>query len=92
MISFNVESLFTNIPLNKWIDLPVKYVSEGTPNLKLSTSRLKSLFHFATSRTHILFKGSFYDHGDGVAMGSALAPFLANLSKTRSILRVAFPF
>ena len=55
----------------------VKYVSEG--NLDLScTTELKSLFHFATSQTHFLFKGSFYDQVDGVAMGSPLAPVLAN--------------
>lgn len=79
MVSFDVESLFTNIPLNECIDLAVKYVSEGNPDLKLSTNELNNLFHFATSRTHFLFKGSFYDQIDGVAMGSPLAPVLANL-------------
>jgi len=37
------------------------------------------LFSFATSETHFLFKGKFYDEVDGVAMGSPLAPILANL-------------
>jgi len=73
MVSFDAESLFTNIPLNECIDLAVKYVSEGNPDLKLSTNELKNLFHFATSRTHFLLKR------DGVAMGSPLAPVLANL-------------
>ena len=72
MVSFDVESLFTNIPLNECIDLAVKYVSEGNPDLQLSTKELKNLFHFATSRTHFLFKSSFYDQIDGVAMGSHL--------------------
>ena len=49
------------------------------PDFKLSTNELKNLFHFATSRTHFLFKGSFYDQIDGVAMGSPLPPVLANL-------------
>ena len=30
LISFDVESLFTNIHLEKCIDLAVKYISEGT--------------------------------------------------------------
>ena len=34
------------------------------------------MFSFATSETHFLFNGKFYD---GVAMGSPLAPILANL-------------
>ena len=79
MVSFDVESLFTNIPLNECIDLAVKYVSEGNPDLKLSSNELKTLFHFATSRTHFLFRGSFYHQIDGVAMGSAFAPVLAKL-------------
>ena len=33
---------------------------------------------FATSHTHFLFNGCFYDQVGGVAMGSPLAPVLAN--------------
>lgn len=79
LISFEVESLFTNIPLEECIDLAVKYISEGNPELKLTPSDLKHLFSFATAETHFLFKGSFYDQIDGVALGSPLAPVLANL-------------
>ena len=79
MVSFDVESLFTNIPLNECIDPAVKYVSDGNPDVKLSNNELKDFFHFATSRTHFLFKGSFYDQIDRVAMGFSLAPVLTNL-------------
>ena len=79
MVSFDVESLFTNIPLEECIDLAVNYISEGNPDLKLSESELRSLFTIATAQTHFLFNGSFYDQIDGVAMGSPLAPVLANL-------------
>jgi len=37
------------------------------------------LFRFATAETHFLFEGKIYDQVDGVAMGSPLAPVLANL-------------
>ena len=37
------------------------------------------LFSITTAQTHFLFKGSFYDQIDGVAMGSLLAPVLAYL-------------
>ena len=79
MVSFDVESLFTNIPLEECIDLAVNYISEGNPDLKLSKPELRSLFTVATAQTHFLFNGSFYDQIDGVAMGSPLAPVLANL-------------
>ena len=35
MVSFDVESLFTNIPLDDCINLAVKYITEGNPGLKL---------------------------------------------------------
>ena len=79
MVSFDVESLFANIPLEECIDLVVNYISEGNPDLKLSESELRSLFTVATAQTHFLFNGSFYDQIDGVAMGSPLAPVLANI-------------
>ena len=79
MVSFDVESLFTNIPLEECIDLAVNCISEGNPDLKLSKPELRSLFTVATAQTHFLFNGSFYDQIDGVAMGSPLAPVLANL-------------
>ena len=78
-VSFDVEILFTNIPLGECIDLAVNYISEGNPDLKLSKSELRRLFTVATVQTHFLFNGSFYDQIDGVAMGSPLAPVLANL-------------
>ena len=79
MVSLDVESLFTNIPLEECIDLAVNYISKGNPDLTLSEPELRSLFTIATAQTHFLFNGSFYDQIDGVAMGSPLAPVLANL-------------
>jgi len=79
MVSFDVESLFTNIPLEESIDLAVKYILEGNPNLKLSQSCLRKLVMFATAETHFSFNAVFFDQTDGAAMGSSLAPVLANL-------------
>ena len=47
--------------------------------LKISMEPHPRLFEFATKETHFLLKGNFYDQVDGVAMGSPLAPVLANL-------------
>ena len=79
MVSFDVESLYTNIPLEGCIDLAVNYISKGNPNIKLSKPDLRSLFTTATAQTHFIFNGSFYDQIDGVAIRSPLAPVLANL-------------
>ena len=79
MVSFDVESLFPNIPLNECIHLAVRYIKEDNTDIKLSATELKTLLRFATARTHFLFKGSFYDQVDGMSMGSPLTPILANL-------------
>ena len=77
LVSYDVTSLFTNIPLSETIDLAVNTIIDMNSNLKLSKLQLKQLFNFATSHTHFLFNGCFYDQIDGVAMGSPLAPILA---------------
>ena len=71
MVSYDVASLFTNIPLSETIDLAVNAIFESNTglDLKLSKTELKELFNFATSHTHFLFNGCFYDQVGGVAMG-----------------------
>ena len=80
MVSFDVESLFTNIPPLESVELAVYYILSGNPNIKLSKNSLKELLLAVTAQTHFLFQGNYYNQIDGVAMGSLLAPVLANLS------------
>ena len=79
MVSLDVNSLLTNIPLTESIDLAVSSILQNNSSLKLSTQDLTKLFSFATAQTHFLFNGNTYDQIDGVSMGSPLAPVLANL-------------
>jgi len=70
LVSYDGTSLFTNIPLSETIDLAVNAIfdSNTESHLKLSKIQLKELFNFATSHTHFLFNGCFYDQIDGVAI------------------------
>ena len=79
LVSYDVVSLFTNIPLKETVNLAVDIVHANEPSIKMSKAQLRKLFHFATSQTHFLFNGEYYDQVDGVAMGSPLGPVLANL-------------
>ena len=78
LISFNVMSLFTNIAFSESIDIAVNLIFENSPDIKFTKRELQKLFRIATSETHFSFNGSIYDQIDGVAMGSSLAPVLAN--------------
>ena len=76
MVSFDVESLFTSIPLDEFIDLAITCIYQVNPALRKAPLTL-NLFILRNSRDPFL-KGVFYDQMDEVAMGSPLAP-LANL-------------
>ena len=78
-VSYDVTSLFTNIPLHETIELSVNLILTSYPNLKINKKDLTKLFHYTTSQTHFLFNSQFYNQIDGVAMGSPLAPVLANV-------------
>ena len=73
--SNNFYSFFTNIPLSKTIDIPVKLILENNN----SKNELTKLFRFTMSQTHLYFDGKIFDQVDGVAMTSPLRPALANL-------------
>ena len=79
MISYEVCSLFTNIPLSETIDIALKLILENEKDLKFSENELTKLFRFAASQTHFYFDGKIFDQVDGVVMGSPLGPALANL-------------
>ena len=78
LVSYDVTSLFTNIPLQETIDIAVNLLFNHNPNLNITRKELKTLFLFATSKTHFIFNSKFYNQIDGAAMGSPLAPVLAN--------------
>ena len=79
MCSFDVSSLFTNVPLDETIQICLDklYALPDPPTLRRSV--LKVLLEFATKKSHFIFDGQYYDQIDGVAMGSPLGPVLANI-------------
>lgn len=78
--SFDVSSLFTSIPLDETIEIALDYVFEEQTTINgLNRKQLKKLVVMATKETHFMFNNNVYDQIDGVAMGSPLAPVLANL-------------
>ncbi|XP_065642299.1 uncharacterized protein LOC136073930 [Hydra vulgaris] len=80
IVSYDVESLFTNIPLNETINIATElFFKDETRSKYFSKTHFKKLLQISTSGSHFLFNGKFYDQLDGVAMGSPLAPILANV-------------
>ena len=65
MVSYNVCSLFTNIPLRETIDIAVKLILENKEDPKFSENELTKLFRFASSQTRFYFDGKIFDQVDG---------------------------
>ena len=96
MVSSDVASLFTNIPLDEFIDLAITCIYQGNPGLKISATDLKTFLFFATAETHSLFsEGVFYDQMDKVPMGPSFSspckplygPFMGHLEKKKKLIR-----
>ena len=79
LVSYDVTSLFTNIPLQETIDIAINLIFNPNPNRNITRKELKNFFLFATSQTHFIVNSKFYNQTGGVAMGSPLAPVLANV-------------
>ena len=80
MASFDVELLFTKIPLQELIDLCVQKLFEGKDYINgLSKDSFREMLTFTMTEPLILFDSEYYKQLDGVAMGSPLGPSFANI-------------
>ena len=81
MASFDVQALFTNIPLDETIDICVRnlFKKPGTKIKDLNSKQFRDLLELACKESLFIFDGACYKQIDGVAMGSPLGPTLANI-------------
>ena len=84
-ISFNIESLFTNIPIpiSKIINIILKRIYDDKfISINLRKRTLKKLILDTCTKTTFTFNNKLYEQKDGVSMGSSLGPVLKNLKFT----------
>ena len=79
LISFDVASFFTNLPLEETINTAIHTIFENYPNVKLTRKELQKLIKIEKSEIHFIFNNEIDDQIDSVSVGSPLAPILANL-------------
>ena len=82
MVSFDVSSLFTNVPIGEAIDI-IRDRLEEDDNLEdrtpLSPHRVAELLQLCLRSTYFSFNGEFYEQREGAAMGSPVSAVVANL-------------
>ena len=82
MISYDVQSLYPNVPVEQAIKIAVDLIWEKNKEKKLTKITKNELFilsNLAVRNVHFRFFNQFFRQTNGVAMGSPLAPILADL-------------
>ena len=74
MVSFDVKSLFTNIPVEDTIDHILSLVPVDFP---VGKQALRDLLRLACTNILFSFNDNLYVQKDGMSMGSSLAPTMA---------------
>lgn len=81
MCSFDVESLYTNVPVTESIELILNriYIDNVKVHHGFTRKELKKLLELTLQDTYFKFNNSIYKQLDGLAMGSSLSPIIANI-------------
>ena len=79
MDSLDVDSLFTNIPLEDTNEICTNELFKESETIEgLSKAEFKELLSLDTKDSYFIFNGRLYKQIDGVTMDSPLGPTLAN--------------
>ena len=79
MAILDVESLYTNIPLNGVIDICINHLFCGTNTIhKLDCNDIKEHITLAAYESFFIFDQVMYRQINDIAMGSPLGPILIN--------------
>ena len=79
LISLDVKSLYTNVPLKDAIDIALRKLYEQDEPPSIARTTMKRRLNMAVSQVHFKCNETWYVQKDGLAMGASLAVVLANL-------------
>jgi hypothetical protein len=91
MASFDIENLFTNIPLSETIEICLEFLFSGvTSVLGLSLALFKTLLEHAVLSSFFVFNGGLLQQTEGLGMGLPWVPLLP-ISSCVIMRRRGFP-
>ena len=79
LISLDVKSLYTNVPLKEAIDIALRKLYEQDEPPSIARKTMKRLLNMAVSQVHFKCNETWYIQKDGLIMGASLAVILTNL-------------
>ena len=79
MASFDVENLFTNIPVKETIDIYIESLFRNCTTVAgIAKSCFRSMLEISVLNSYFIFDQKLYQQVDGVGMGLPLGPTFAN--------------
>lgn len=81
LVSLDIESLFTNVPVAETIDIILSklFLDESSVYHGFTRTDFKTLLKLAVEDSYFSFNSKLYKQIDGMAMGSPLGPLFANI-------------
>ena len=82
LVSFDVQNLFTNVPIDEALSRVAKLLHEDSTlqdRTTMSPTTICHLTELCLRTTYFEFQEEFYEQTDGAAMGSPLSPVIANI-------------
>ena len=79
MASLNLDSLFTNVPLNETIEIYASELFKSSQTVSGLNKQQVLEISLTTKEKVFLYNLKYYSQIDGIAMGSPLGPTLANI-------------
>ena len=81
-VSFNVKSLFTNVPVGEARTIIKQHLEQDTEldsQTTLREDKVVELVEFCLTMAYFQYGGKFNQQQDGVSMGSSLSSIVANI-------------
>jgi hypothetical protein len=81
MVSFDVKSLFTNVPVNETIEIILNnlFPNNDSKYANFDKVNFRKMLQLSATDPHFRFDEKIYSQKDGVAMGVPIAPHFANI-------------
>ncbi|CAF5049984.1 unnamed protein product, partial [Rotaria sp. Silwood1] len=81
LASLDIQDLYTNIPVNKAIDITLERLIEckKLESLPFTTTDIKDLLNLCLKNSYFQFNDKFYKQKTGLPMGNTLSPILADI-------------
>lgn len=79
MVSFDVVSLFTNIPKQLVLHDIIQIWDTIKPHTEINLDLFLEIVSFCMDTSYFVFRNQFYEQIEGTAMGNPLSPTLADL-------------